>query len=121
MKLLELTNMLPALNALGNQKIPVKAGYRVAKAINLLKSDLAVYDEQRTKLLQEFGTLSDDKASYNFTGDSGKLFQTAHQQLLDEECTLVLPTIKLSELGELNFEPVHLAALTAMLDDDTPV
>lgn len=119
MKLLEITNMLPALNSLAAQKIPVKAGYRIAKTLNMIKPDLAAYEEQRTKLLQEFGTLSEDRGSYNFTNANSLLFQVAHQALLEEEVVfLVLPTIKLSELGELSIEPLHLAALSSIIIED---
>lgn len=117
MKLSDITNMLPSLQAMAATKLPVKAGYRVAKAMNLIKPDLAAYDEQRTKLLQEFGTLSEDRASYTFTPESGKLFAEAHQQLLEEECDLVLPTIQLDELGDLSIEPMHLAILSALIVD----
>ena len=112
MKLQTLLGVAQALSVLNTSKIPVKAGFRIAKAINLVNAEIKTYDEQRLKLAQELGTLTEDGRNYQFLGDNGVIFTTQLNELLDEEVDLSLPSITIDELGEnFSIEPQHLAAL----------
>jgi hypothetical protein len=111
MKLSKLIEMFPALNTLAQSKLPAKTGYRIAKAINLIKPELAAYEEQRIKLAESLGTKTDDGQQFKFEDDGAKKFIEQMNALTDEEVEITLPSITPDDLGDVAIEPVHLAAL----------
>lgn len=110
MQLRTLISITQAIHALGATKLPAKTAYRVAKAINAIRPEMAAYDEARLKLAAELGTLSEDGLQYVF-GDNTQAFIRQHEALLDEESTVTLPTITPDDLGDVAIEAHHLAAL----------
>lgn len=110
MQLRTLVSLAPAFHALGATKLPAKTAYRVAKAINALRPELAAYDDARLKLAAELGTLSEDGQQYSF-GENGPAFTRQHEALLDEDCAVTLPSITPDELGDISIEAHHLAVL----------
>lgn len=119
MKLSQLLQISPSLQVLSTLKLPAKASFRIAKIVNLIKPDLAAHDVARTALLQELGTIDETGTSYNLTAVNSMKFGSAMAQLADEECDLVLPTLAISDLGDIEIEPLHLAALGELITDDT--
>ena len=115
MKLKQLIEIYPALLALGNTKLPARVGFRVAKAINIVKPEIAAYEDQRSKLMQEHGTLSEDGSQYNFVGAAMGAFAGDINALVDEECDVALPAITEAELADVNIEPATLAALLGVV------
>ena len=115
MKLFQVVEIFPALQALGATKLSAKAGYRIAKAINLVRPEIQAYEEQRIKLAQELGTKSEDGLHFRFEDTAAKTFMEQLNALLDENCTIALPTIAPDELGEIAIEPQHLAVLDGIV------
>lgn len=115
MKLSAVIALTPALTALGNTKLPVKASYRVAKAINKLNPDLEAYGKARAELAKRLSTLNDAGTAYEFKGPALAEFNSEHEKLLDEEVEIDLPKISIDELGDVVLEPVHLAALDGVI------
>lgn len=111
MKLSKLIEVFQAMQALSQTKLPAKVGYRVAKSINMIRPELEAYEQQRAKLAESLGKISDDGKQYLFDGQSGKDFQDQISAMLDEEVTLDLPSITPEDLGDAEIEPMHLAAL----------
>lgn len=111
MKLKQVIDIAAALSSITTAKLPAKASYRVAKAINLLRPEVTTFEEQRIKLAAELGTLSEDRMSYTFDGDSAAKFQAQLNELLEEECNVVIPTVAPDDLGTAEIEPQHLIAL----------
>ena len=62
MKLKQVIDIATALSSIATAKLPAKASYRIAKAINLLRPEVTTFEEQRVKLAKELGTLSEDGA-----------------------------------------------------------
>jgi hypothetical protein len=119
MKLSKLVEVAPSLQTLSNLKLTSKVSYRIAKALNIIKPELEIYDKERVKLAQELGTQSEDGKGYNFAGDNLNKFQTQIQAILDEEISLPgLTMITIDELGAIEIEPIHLAALEGILITD---
>ena len=115
MKLSKILEISGALNVLANTKLPAKASYRVAKAINLITSELKVYDQARVKLAEELGTKSEDGSRFDFADDAAKSFNDQIQALLEEEVDITLPTVTPDELGAIEIEPLHLAILDGVI------
>lgn len=111
MKLKQALEVAAALSSLATAKLPAKSSYRVAKAINLLRPDVATFEEQRVKLAAELGTLSEDGMSYTFDDATATKFQAQLNELLEEECNVVIPTVAPDDLGTAEIEPQHLIAL----------
>ena len=111
MKLSQLIEIFPALNTLAQSKLPAKTGYRIVKAINMIKPELAAYDGERLKLCEELGTKTEDGQQFQFETDAAKQFMEQLNALIDEEVDITLPTITPDDLGNLNIEPQHLLAL----------
>jgi hypothetical protein len=111
MKLTKLIEIFPALNALAQCKLPAKTGYRIARAINLIKPELAAYEAERIKLAESLGTKSEDGQHYQFADDNAQAFVVQMNALTDEEVDITLPTITPDDLGDASIEPQHLIAL----------
>lgn len=111
MKLSELLDIHPALVALAETKLPVKAAYRVARALKACRPSIETFHEARAKLAAELGRLSKDGQRYEFD-DGGAAFGAQVRELLEEDAgDIELPKIQLAELGDVKIEPLHLAAL----------
>lgn len=119
MKLLKLVSAVPSIQALANTKLPVKTSYRVGKIINALQPELEDYEKQRQKLIQQYGKLSEDGTQYLFEGENAVKFQEKINEILDEDLTLIFPKLSLEDLGNIEIEPAHLAALDGFIIEDT--
>ncbi len=116
MKLSALILAQPAMKLLAETKLPVKASFRVAKALQLASTDLTVYEQERMKLLQKLGVLSDDKSQYVFeSAENMQAFQEAITTLQNEEVSVELPTVSVEELGDIELAPGTLFPLLGIL------
>lgn len=118
MKLSQLLQIAPSLQALGAMKLPVKVAFRVGTALTNVKPVMATFDEARMKLFQEHGTLGEDGQTYTVPAEKVGVFNEQFSALTEEDCTVTLPKIKLSEMGDVSIEPQHLAALSEMFVDE---
>lgn len=114
MKLSSLLQIAPALSTMSQVKLPAKVGFRVAKAINMIRPTLEAYEQQRQKLLQELGS-SEDGQTFTFDAEAGKAFAEQMNALANEEVTLELPTVTVDELGSVDIEVGVLAALSGII------
>jgi hypothetical protein len=111
MKLSKIIEMAPALNALAQLKLPAKTGFRIAKALNLIKPELEAYEAQRIKLAESLGTKTEDGSQFLFQDENAKSFIEQMNALTDEDISITLPTIKPDDLGDVAIEPSALMAL----------
>ena len=113
MKLSQLIEIFPALNALVSLKLPAKTGFRIAKALTLIKPEMEAFEAQRIKLLESLGTKTEDGSQYAFEGDNAKTFISQMNALTDEEVAITLPTISPDDLGDAD---VGIPVLMALCD-----
>jgi hypothetical protein len=111
-------SIAPSLQALAGMKLPVKAAFRVGTAVTAIKPHMEEYEKQRTALFEKYGTLDETKQSYSVAPEKFEVFNKSFSDLLDEDVTVVLPKIKLSEMGDVSIEPAHLVALADMFIDE---
>jgi hypothetical protein len=115
MKLSQLIEIFPALSALAQTKLPARTGYRIAKAINLLKPELTAYENERIKLAESLGKRTEDGQQFKFNDGNAKEFIQQMNALTDEEVTIAFPTITPDDLGDVSIEPAHLATLDGII------
>ena len=111
MKLSKLIEIAPALNALAQTKLPAKTGFRIAKALSIIKPELEAYEGQRIKLAESLGTKTADGQQFQFEDGNAKAFIEQMNALTEEEVAVTLPTITPDDLGNISIEPSALMAL----------
>jgi hypothetical protein len=111
-------SVAPSLQALASMKLPVKAAFRVGTAVTAIKPHMEEYEKQRMALFEKYGTLDETKQSYSVAPDKFEEFNKGFTDLVDEDVTVALPKIKLSEMGSVEVEPAHLVALADMFVDE---
>lgn len=111
-------SVAPSLQALGGMKLPVKVAFRVGTALTAIKPVLENFEKSRMGLFEQLGTIDEAQQSYNVPADKLPEFNKQFAALVDEDCAVTLPKIKLSEMGDVSIEPQHLFALTDMFVDE---
>ena len=113
MRLSKIIEIAPALNTLAGLKLPAKTGFRIAKALTLIKPEMEAFEAQRIKLLESLGTKTEDGSQYAFEGDNAKTFISQMNALTEEEVAITLPTISPDDLGDAD---VGIPVLMALCD-----
>ena len=111
-------SVAPSLQALGGMKLPVKVAFRVGTALTAIKPVMETFEKSRMDLFEELGTLDEAQQSYSVPADKLPEFNKQFAALIEEDCAVTLPKIKLSEMGDVSIEPQHLFALTDMFVDE---
>ena len=111
-------SVAPSLQALGGMKLPVKVAFRVATALTSTKPLMESYEKARGSLFEQFGNLDETGQNYMVAPDKLPEFNKQFAALVDEDCELTLPRIKVSEMGDVSIEPQHLFALADMFVDE---
>ena len=116
MKVSQLVNAQPALKVLVEAKLPIKASYRIAKSLKLIATELATYEEKRTALCQEYGTMSEDKTRFEFPDtEKQEAFGKSLDVLLREEATFQMELLDLDDLGACEIETSDLFPLLGII------
>lgn len=115
MKLSDLLTIVPAMQALTQIKLPAKVSYRVGKAMNMIEPELRAYEKTRGELMRQYGKPHADGMKFTFEGENRDEFVKAMDALVAEEVTTKLPTVTLEDLGDIEIEPAHLAALDGII------
>ena len=116
MKINQLVSAQPALKILVETKLPIKASYRVAKALKIIASELATYETKRVELCREYGTESEDKTCFEFPSEEKKAaFQKAMEVLLEEEATFSMDPLSIEDFGSCEIETSVLFPLLGII------
>ena len=108
-----------SLIAISKYKFSPQVAYRIGRAINNSKSIPTDFEKSRLKVLNEVGTLSEDKTNFSIVGKEEE-FQKRMDELLETPVTLKWHKISLESLGHVQIEPEHIAALEGVLIVDIP-
>lgn len=108
-KLSDIVNSVEGIKALLDTKLPIKTAYWISKLVNSqIERELKIYNEQREKLVIEFGTKSDDGTTQVKDPKDLKKFMEKLNLLLDLEVELKWDPINIEDLGDVKIEPRHL-------------
>ena len=95
-KLIQILSARDTLSRLGERTLPVKQSYRLAKLIKAINNEMSVYEGERIKLCEKYGTLSEDKTKYDIHDMEG--FTRDSEELLNQEIELEAKPIDISGL-----------------------
>ncbi len=118
----ELVNSIGALNELSTKPMKVQPGYRVAKAIKEVNSQLEPFYEVRDKLVEKYEGKTDQGPVIIFSDDLDdqkkilKKFTKELEPVMEEEVSLngVKP-LSLKKLGSMEIQPWILVQLDWLL------
>jgi hypothetical protein len=100
LRLLDIKNLEVPLSNLINQRLPLKTSFKLSKVIKEISDNLQLVEEQRQKLIKEYGELNEEDQSITIT-DPEKLatFQNEYNEFLKDEIDLNYEPISIEELG----------------------
>ena len=106
-KLKSILNAREAVQKLIKKDLPVAVSFRVAKLVNAMNVELAVYDAERNKLCEKYGKLNESKTEYKIIRRDE--FQKELISLFDIELELDANKVVLPK--ETTITPADLIAL----------
>lgn len=121
-----LVNSIENLNKLSQMKLPVKISYAIAKNISKVENELKIYNNQRQKLIEDYGEKNEDgktKVSEDnqitIAKDYLEDWIKEYNELLSLEIDIDIHKIKVEDLANSNCEisPADLILIDYMLED----
>lgn len=86
---------MPVLNKLAAQELPVRESYKLAKLVRKLSVESEIYDRERLKLCEKYGSKNEAENRYELKDEDG--FNNAYSELIAQELDLDDEPVKLSE------------------------
>jgi hypothetical protein len=100
-RLSEIVNTGAALEDLDAQRPIARAGYLVARALNVIVKELETYDATRRVLVKKHNGVANPQTNrFDFPEGAEDAFNAELQELLKTEITLSVDKIKLADLAE---------------------
>lgn len=115
-KLIQILSARDTLSRLGERTLPVKQSYRLAKLIKAINSEMGVYEGERIKLCEKYGTLSEDKTKYDIHDMEG--FSRDSEELLNQEIELEAKPIDISGLELTAQDIIKIEPFIEVVEDD---
>ncbi|MDY3089239.1 MAG: hypothetical protein SOW51_08510 [Oscillospiraceae bacterium] len=115
-KLIQILSARDTLSRLGERTLPVKQSYRLAKLIKAINNEMGVYEGERIKLCEKYGTLSEDKTKYDIHDMEG--FSRDSEELLNQEIELEAKPIDISGLELTAQDIIKIEPFIEVIDDD---
>ena len=115
-KLIQILSARDTLSRLGERTLPVKQSYRLAKLIKAINNEMSVYEGERIKLCEKYGTLSEDKTKYDIYDMEG--FNRDSEELLNQEIELEAKPIDISDLELSAQDIINIEPFIEVITDD---
>ena len=115
-KLIQILSARDTLSRLGERTLPVKQSYRLAKLIKAINNEMGVYEGERIKLCEKYGTLSEDKTKYDIHDMEG--FSRDSEELLNQEIELEAKPIDINGLELTAQDIIKIEPFIEVIDDD---
>jgi hypothetical protein len=98
----EVLNGKQVLEKLVEKEVSIKAAYRLSRIIKVLNGELQLFEEQRQKLVQKYGTQPEDAPEGNIVVSEENLepFQKDLSELLTAEIDLGCEPMNIDEFGD---------------------
>lgn len=104
------------LSRLAEKALPVRQSYSLAKLVKAVNGEFAIYDGERIKLCEKYGTLNREQMQYDINDWDGlrKDMQTLESQEVDLDVKPIdISGLELSAQDIINIEP-----FIEVIDDD---
>lgn len=111
---------IPALSKLSGADLSLKLAYLLRKNIDALQKEADFFSEQRTKILNKYGTL-DETGEYTFAGDNEQKAVDELDALLDMEVTPEVETLKIPITEKVTLsvnDMVNLAPFVEFIEEE---
>jgi hypothetical protein len=111
------------LSILAQKKLPVKAGFAIAKNLNKIEGILNAYNKERQKLIDRYcekdedGKAKVENNSYAIKEESKDDFNKESEELLDIENEIEIHKFKLETLDNTEISIVELQAIEYMIEE----
>lgn len=135
MKLIEIINSVEALNKLSETKLSASVSFQLGKFLKSFTPDLETYNKIRGEKVIEYGApVLNDKGEgvydkngnqqYSFSdvgskelNENGKKFIAEMTEIENQEVSVSIPEIKISDLGKSEIEPKYLLQLQWLIKE----
>ncbi|MFA7662762.1 MAG: hypothetical protein WCX88_02490 [Patescibacteria group bacterium] len=121
MKLKQLVDGVESLGVIMGLKLPVVAAYKISLFVKKSNPELEEYNKKRNEMLADYAEQIKDEEGkdtnqFKFKDeDNAKKFSDEINALLDQDITVEVPEINISELADVSIEPKHLVSLDWLL------
>lgn len=109
----QILNARETLSRLAEKALPVKQSYRLAKLIKAVNNELSIYEGERVKLCEKYGTLNKEKRIYEFEDEAYKSFEADINVLQSQEVEL---DIKLIDISDLEFSAQDIISIEPFIE-----
>lgn len=104
------------LSRLAERTLPVKQSYRLAKLIKAVNNEMSVYDGERIKLCEKYGTLNQEQKQYDINDKES--FVKESTELLNQEVELDVKPIDITELELSAQDILNIEPFVEVVDND---
>lgn len=115
-KLIQILTARDTLSRLGERTLPVKQSYRLAKLIKAINGEMSVYEGERIKLCEKYGTLNKEEKKYDIYDIEG--FNRDSEELLNQEIELEAKPIDISGLELTAQDIIKIEPFIEVVEDD---
>lgn len=113
----EILNGRPVLEKLVDKEISIKTAYRLSRIIKVLNEELQHFEEQRQKLVQQYGEQQEDAPEGNVVvlEENMEPFQKDLAELLTAEIDLNCEPMHIEEFGDVKIKTSELLLIESFL------
>lgn len=111
LKLSEILEMRPGLEALVGLDLPVNISFRIGRMIEPVNEASKKAEEFRIKLINQYGIQDKEKDSKTVPPEKTAEFIKEYEKLLTETVDIPITEINIEELGDINVKPFVFSSL----------
>lgn len=109
-------NATDTLSRLAEKALPVRQSYRLAKLVKAVNDELSIYEGERIKLCEKYGTLNKEAKKYDINDTDG--FYRDSAVLLSQEVELDVKPIDISGLELSAQDIINIEPFIEVINDD---
>lgn len=113
----QILNARETLSRLAEKALPVKQSYRLAKLVKAVNDELAIYNSERIKLCEKYGTANKEKGIYEFQGENAEKAGADLDVLQSQEVELDVKPIDISDLELSASDIINIEPFIEVIDD----
>ena len=116
-KLFDVNRAHPAMKKLLDQKLPVKAAFKLGRFVKALNDVYESLEEQRVALVEKYGTKLED-GSHKVTGEAVIQFQTEFGELLQVDAEVSTEPVTMDMLDKIELTVMEALALEPFMVEE---
>lgn len=116
LKLMQIINAKDSLVELSQKDLAVMASYRVAKILKKIDPEIAIYEDERIKLIRKYGEES-EPGRLQVKQENIPEYVKELETLVQQEVDIDIQKVKISEIGNIDIKPAVLINLDFMIEE----